>query len=421
MQSAPRLVRTTQSPSSSASRSIRSCRRLQERLSSSHSDLEVLGDLEASDGVADAAGDLRLAAQARSLPSDGPRDLLEPVFRGSKQFAALAPALVAEPGIEADHQPLSGEVRAGDLGDRVRNRDIRRQWAFRQLADVARLQRGDPVEARRAQLFSDAGARDHSAVARQGDPPEAEAAADLVDLPAHRRRIGRIAFEHFDRDRASLAVAQKPVRYLLLVAPAVSAVAARGHPDAAPLDIARAQVVEDQRILRQAPVREAPLDPGLALQKPVQHGEDLVPGHLAQPEQGPEARGGRALREEPRRGELRKRIGDPRGDGGERDAAVAAVAAVLAGEDPLEAQALQRSEDRGGVAVRERAADLDGPGASRASGSGVDHGADSLGEPAGVAGEVGDGLLADALSLAPVAPEQDRRLSAAVRDFVDSV
>ena len=378
----------------------------------------MLGDLEAADGFADAARDLRLAAQARSFPSDGPGDLLEPVLRGPEQFAALAPSLVSEPGIEADHQPLSGEVRAGDLDDRVRNRDVRRQRALRQLADVGRFQRGDPVEARRAQLLADAGAGDHSAVARQGDAAEAEATSDLVDLPADRRRIGRVAFEHFDRDRASLAVAQKPVGDLPFVAPAVAAVAVVGQPGLAPLHVARAQVVEDQRILRQAPVREAPLDPGLALQKPVQHGEDLVPGHLAQAEQGPEARGGRALREEPRRGELRKRIGDPRGDGGERDAS---AAAVLAGEDPLEAQALQRSEDRGGVAVRKRPADLDGPGASRASGSGVDHGADSLGEPARVAGEVGDGLLADALSLAPVPTEQDRRLSAAVRDFVDSV
>ena len=59
--------------------------------------------------------------------------------------------------------------------------------------------------------------------------------------------------------------------------------------------------------------------------------------------------------------------------------------------------------------------------ASRASGSGVDQGAAPLGEPARVAGEVGDGLLADALSLAPVAPEQDRRPSAPVLDFVDSI
>ena len=64
------------------------------------SDLEVLGDLEAADGCAAAPG-----------------DLLEPALRGLEQFAALAPTLVAEPGIEADHLPLSGEVRAGYLGD----------------------------------------------------------------------------------------------------------------------------------------------------------------------------------------------------------------------------------------------------------------------------------------------------------------
>lgn len=55
------------------------------------------------------------------------------------------------------------------------------------------------------------------------------------------------------------------------------------------------------------------------------------------------------------------------------------------------------------------------------SGPDVDQGAESLDEPAGVAREVGDGLLADACSLAPVASEQDARFSASVRDVVDSV
>ena len=38
-----------------------------------------------------------------------------------------------------------------------------------------------------------------------------------------------------------------------------------------------------------------------------------------------------------------------------------------------------------------------------------------------MAREVGDGLLADALSFAPVAAEKDRRRVSAVRDFVDSI
>ena len=63
-----------------------------------------------------------------------------------------------------------------------------------------------------------------------------------------------------------------------------------------------------------------------------------------------------------RRAELPKRIGDPCGGGdGEREAP---VAAVLVGQDPLEAQALQGSEDRGGVAVRKGPAELETPGGS---------------------------------------------------------
>ena len=46
------------------------------------SDLEVLGDLEAADGFADAPDDHLLAAKARPLPSDDLRDPLEPVLRG---------------------------------------------------------------------------------------------------------------------------------------------------------------------------------------------------------------------------------------------------------------------------------------------------------------------------------------------------
>ena len=96
-------------------------------------------------------------------------------------------------------------------------------------------------------FFADARARGHAPVARQSDLPETEAVPDLVDLPTHRRRIGRVAFEHFDRDRASLAVAQEPVGDLLLVAPAVAAEAAREHLVLAPLHVARAQIVENQR------------------------------------------------------------------------------------------------------------------------------------------------------------------------------
>ncbi len=62
------------------------------------------------------------------------------------------------------------------------------------------------------------------------------------------------------------------------------------------LRAARGDVVQDRRVpALQVPVGQAFLDPGLAFQQPVEHGEHLVAGHLPEPEQGAEA-AGRGLR-----------------------------------------------------------------------------------------------------------------------------
>ena len=51
-----------------------------------------------------------------AVPGQG--DLLERSLGGLQQRLALAPALLAQAGVEAHYEALAGEVRAGDLGDR---------------------------------------------------------------------------------------------------------------------------------------------------------------------------------------------------------------------------------------------------------------------------------------------------------------
>ena len=86
----------------------------------------------------------------------------------------------------------SNALRAPALGEgwrAIRNRDVRRR-PLHEHPDVDRFQRGDPVEARRSQLLAGPGTRGHSLVADERDPLESEAAADLFDRMAQRRRIG---------------------------------------------------------------------------------------------------------------------------------------------------------------------------------------------------------------------------------------
>ncbi len=133
---------------------------------------------------------------------------------------------------------------------------------------------------------------------------------------------------------------------------AVPVVAEGGQRAEPPLQIARAHVVEDQGGVLEVPVGEAGLDPLLAGEQPIEHGEHLVARDGAEIEQGAEAGVGRFRRESSRSGELGVRGEHAGHDGGEREVAFAAAAAM---QDALEAQQAAGAEDGGDMAV--------GPGA----------------------------------------------------------
>ena len=284
----------------------------------------------------------------------------------------------------------SGTSASGTSGARLAVRAL-----LQQPADVARLQGRYPVQPRGLQVLADARRREHAPVARERHAVDAEAGADLLHLARHSGRIGRVPGEDLHRHRAAVRGTEQAVDDLHLSLLPVAAVA-EGRQRAAPsLQMRAGNVVQDQRVpALQVPVGQAPLDPRLALQQPVEHVEHLVAGDGAEPEQGPEA-AGRGLRvQRPGGGELRGGVEDPRGDGGERKVP---HAVRLPAEDADHAERAERSKHRRRVAVGARPADGDGRVERRERHAAAEGGADGVDECGRHLREVGDGSPPDAL------------------------
>ncbi|MDE0698700.1 MAG: recombinase family protein [Boseongicola sp.] len=115
------------------------------------------------------------------------------------------------------------------------------------------------------------------------------------------------------------------------------------------LDSRCPDVVENQRVpALQVPVREAPLDPGLALQQPVEHVQHLVAGDGPEPEQGPEARRGGLRVQRPGRRQLGGGVDDA-GDDGRHGEIPHAIR--LPAQDADQAERPERSQHRRHMAV----------------------------------------------------------------------
>ena len=192
-------------------------------------------------------------------------------------------------------EPLAGELVAEDLGNRVGEK---RGWNERgrllvwgrleQLADVGGLQGRDPGQARRLEVLANAGGGDHAAVADEGDLLDAGAGAHLPHL-RFGAGIAGVAGEQFDRDRTPVRGAEQAEDDLHLARFAVAVVPEGRQGAAPPFQIAGGHVVEDQGVALEMPVREAPLDPGLAFEEPVEHVEHLVARDGSETDQGAEA------------------------------------------------------------------------------------------------------------------------------------
>ena len=187
-------------------------------------DAEVLGDLAAAEHGTDRLADGGSARERLASAANAGLDALELPLGGGEQFASLARAFLGQRRVAADDEALARIVRAFDLGQiaLVEQRQLQRAAVGRERPDGRRPERGDPVEPGRLEFFLDAGAGDQAAVADQHHPLQPEAVLDLGNLTGERGRIGGIAFEHLDRDRAAVGGAQQPDDDLRLVAPTVA-------------------------------------------------------------------------------------------------------------------------------------------------------------------------------------------------------
>ena len=172
----------------------------------------MLGHLVLVDHRADRERDLGGAAQRIALAGDGGLDAGEIALGGGEQVFPLAGALGGEIGVAADHQPLAGEIGCGDAGHvaLVEQRELQGA-AFQQRLDRRRAQRGDPVQAGGLDVVGDARLGDHAAIADQDDMVEVKALLELLDLCRQRHRIGGVAVEDLDGNRAAVGGTEQAI------------------------------------------------------------------------------------------------------------------------------------------------------------------------------------------------------------------
>ena len=206
-------------------------------------------------------------------------------------------ALLGEQRIAADDEPLARIVERGDLRQIALVEQRRLQLAgVDELADGWRAQRGDEVEIGRFHVLPDPRLGDHAAVTDQHHAIEIDALLELGDLGLQRRGIANIAFEYFDRDRATILAAQ-PEHDLQLAALAVTIVPVLGQLADAALEIGRTDVVELQRAVLQVAPGQRLLDALLLFDEPVEGAVKLL--LIDRPE--PEAPGPASKSPSPRR------------------------------------------------------------------------------------------------------------------------
>ena len=217
--------------------------------------------------------------------------------------------------------------------------------------------------------------------------------------------IPGVAGKDLHRHRTAVCGTEQSVGDLLLARLAVTVVA-EGRQGAAPsLQKRTGNIVQNKSIAApEVAVGEALLDPGLALQQPVEHGQHLVAGDGAEIEHGPEAGGCGLRRQRPGGGELGGGIDDARDDGGDGEIP---HAVRLAAEDADQADPAQGAEDGGDMAVGPGPADGEDVLGAGDGDAALEQGLDPLDDVGRELSEVGERLLLEASVLSPSLSDED--------------
>jgi hypothetical protein len=291
---------------------------------------------------------------------------------------------------------------------------------FDQSLDRRGAQRGDEVEPGRFDLFVDAGLSDHAVpgldpgIADEHDMAKVEALFQFVDLHGKRARIGGVVGEDFDRDGASIGRAQEPIDDLQFALLAVATVTAFCELAAAPFDIARRDVIKDERSILQIFARQRRLDRLLAFAEPIESGVEFVFIDRAESENGAETRSRGFGIEHAGRRKFRGGCDESRDDHGDDEIA----AAIARGsEDAIETDAAQRAENGRDMAVRQRAAQANGLFVGRQCDfAAFEQDAQTLDDFARPIGEIGDGAFFDFALVAEGLAQEDGGRRVAVGD-----
>ena len=275
---------------------------------------------------------------------------------------------------------------------------------MQQRLDRRRAQRGDPVQACRLDVVGDARLSDHAAIADQHHVVEVEALLQFFDLAGQGHRIGGIAIEHLDGDRAAVGRAEQAVGDLQRPLAVIAAIAALGERAATPFHVARGDVVEHERAVAEMAFGQRGLDGRLAFQQPVERGVEFVLVDLAEAEHLAEARGGGGRREGAGGGELGCGFEDAADQQREHD--IAAAVAVGA-EHPVEADPARGAEGRGDMAMRQGADDGEGVAPGGDDGAPFEHAAQLFYVGGGPVGEIAEGALTNLAALAIALAQQD--------------
>ena len=179
---------------------------------------------------------------------------------------------------------------------------------------------------------------------------------------------------------------------------------------AAPFKPRRGDVVEYQRPGREVAVGQPSLDCALARTEPVECAVELDFVDLAQPEQPAQARGRGGGGQLARRGKLGGGRHQAAGNQRDRQRRQAVVARLP--EQPVQTNRPNRAQHGGGVAMRQRAADVNtvcGDGDTA-----LQQRAEPLHQLGWPGGEIGQGALSDPSTLAKALAQQDSGGRAAI-------
>jgi hypothetical protein len=316
------------------------------------------------------------------------------------------------------NQPFSGKLGALNLTKvaLVKERELK-PLSRHHPANLRRPQGRDPAHpGDDLKVLAQASRSDHPAVPDKDNPAQTKALANLLHLRAQSHRIGGVAGEYLDGDRAPFPIAEQAEDDLQLPPLAIPRVAETSQRAATALEIRRGHIVEHQTAVLQVAASQALLNGALLHVQPIHRRIQLDLVDLGQVQILDQSAQVRFLTEAAGSGKLGAGLQDASDDHRHHQIALR----TRLRRDLLVQLELAQSPQHGGDMSVGPAADhlealgeiLDDRGAPQQRAQAIDRRRRQL-------GEVGQGPLAHLAALAEGLAQEDARLGVAVGHNLD--